>query len=267
MAEQSPQETPLSGNVYPKKSALVTGGARRIGRAICEGLAAAGFDIAVHANASLAEAEALAQELRQQGVQAVALTADLRHEAEARQLVADADEALGGLGVVVNNASRFEPDRLTDFERDVWDGHFDLHVRAPSVIVREFARLRAPDEKGLVVNIVDQRVWAPTPNYYSYMLSKAALAMATKTMAMTLAPDIRVNAIGPGPTLPNARQSEADFERQSTSLLLGQGPGLEEFARTILYFHSTPSVTGQMIALDGGQHLAWETPDVAGLGE
>ena len=245
----------------------MTGGARRIGRAICQGLASAGFDIVVHANTSLDEAENLSRELRDFGVRAVALKADLQSESETKQLVVDADQALGGLGVVVNNASLFQPDRLTDFDREVWDGHFDLHVRAPSIIVREFARLRAPGEKGLVVNIVDQRVWAPTPNYYSYMLSKAALAMATKTMAMTLAPDIRVNAIGPGPTLPNARQSEADFERQSTSLLLGQGPGLEEFARTILYFHTTPSVTGQMIALDGGQHLAWETPDVAGLGE
>lgn len=257
----------MSRNVYPKKSALVTGGAKRIGRAICEGLAKAGFDIAIHANSSLDEAERLARDLLQSGVRAIAMRADLRDESQTRQLVKDAHQAFDGLGVIVNNASLFEPDRLTDFSRDIWDGHFDLHVRAPSIIVQEFAGLLPSGETGLVVNIVDQRVWAPTPNYYSYLLSKAALAMATKTMAITLAPNIRVNAIGPGPTLPNARQSEADFERQSTALLLGQGPGLEEFARTILYFHATPSVTGQMIALDGGQHLAWETPDVAGLGE
>lgn len=257
----------MSETVYPKKSALVTGGAKRIGRAICEGLARAGFDLVIHANSSLEEAETLATDLRAHGIKAVALRADLRNEAETAALVGQARAALGGLGVVVNNASLFEPDRLTDFDKGTFDGHFDLHVRAPSIIVREFARGARPGEKGLVVNIVDQRVWAPTPNYYSYMLSKAALAMATKTMAMTLAPDIRVNAIGPGPTLPNARQSEADFARQTGSLLLGKGPDLEEFARTILYFHATPSLTGQMIALDGGQHLAWETPDVAGLGE
>jgi NAD(P)-dependent dehydrogenase (short-subunit alcohol dehydrogenase family) len=257
----------LSGNVFPKKAALVTGGARRIGRAICEGLAKEGFAVAIHANSSLEEAEALARALRGTGAEAVALAADLRDEQETAALVHRASEALGGLGVVVNNASLFLPDRLTEFERATWDGHFDIHVRAPSIIVREFARLLPAADKGLVVNIIDQRVWAPTPNYYSYMLSKAALAMATKTMAMTLAPDIRVNAIGPGPTLPNARQTDADFARQAQALLLGSGPGLDEFARTILYFYASPSVTGQMVALDGGQHLAWETPDVAGLAE
>lgn len=257
----------MSGNVFPKKAALVTGGAKRIGRAICEGLAKEGYAVAIHANSSLEDARSLADSLRETGVEAVALKADLRDEAATVALVRDAHAALGGLGVIVNNASLFLPDHLTDFDRETWDGHFDMHVRAPSLIVREFARLIAPEGKGLVVNIIDQRVWAPTPNYYSYLLSKSSLAMATKTMAMTLAPNIRVNAIGPGPTLPNQRQSEDDFQKQAQALLLGEGPGLDEFARTILYFHATPSVTGQMIALDGGQHLAWETPDVAGLVE
>jgi NAD(P)-dependent dehydrogenase (short-subunit alcohol dehydrogenase family) len=257
----------VSEHVLPKKSALVTGGAKRIGRAICEGLAKAGFSIAIHANSSMDEAESLARTLRETGAEAVALKADLRDEAETLKLAHQAHAALGGLGIIVNNASVFQPDWVTDFSRATFDGHFDVHVRAPSILAGEYARLLDKDEKGLIVNIIDQRVWAPTPNYYSYMLSKAAMLMATKTMAMSLAPRIRVNAIGPGPTLPNVRQAPEHFLQQTSSLLLGKGPGLEEFAGTILYFHSTPSVTGQMIALDGGQHLAWETPDVAGLAE
>ena len=254
-------------HVLPKKSVLVTGGAKRIGRAICGGLANLGFSVAVHANSSMDEAEAFARSLRDSGVDAVALKADLRNEAETLDLLRQAHKALGGLDVVVNNASLFQPDWVTDFDRETWDGHFDVHVRAPSILAGEYARLLDSDEKGLIVNIIDQRVWAPTPNYYSYMLSKAAMLMATKTMAMSLAPRIRVNAIGPGPTLPNVRQTREDFEKQTSALLLGKGPDLDEFARTIAYFHSATSVTGQMIALDGGQHLAWETPDVAGLAE
>lgn len=254
-------------HVLPKKSALVTGGAKRIGRAICGGLANLGFSVAVHANSSVEEAEEFARSLRDSGVEAVALKADLRNEEETLDLVRQAHKALGGLGVLVNNASVFQPDWVTDFDRETWDGHFDVHVRAPSILAGEYARLLDQDEKGLIVNIIDQRVWAPTPNYYSYMLSKAAMLMATKTMAMSLAPRIRVNAIGPGPTLPNVRQTREDFQKQTSALLLGKGPDLDEFARTIAYFHSATSVTGQMIALDGGQHLAWETPDVAGLAE
>lgn len=257
----------MPDHVLPKKSALVTGGARRIGRAICDGLANLGFSIAVHANSSLDEAESFARSLRDSGIDAVALQADLRSEEATLNLIRQANQRLGGLGVIVNNASVFQPDWVTDFERETWDSHFDVHVRAPSILAGEFARLLGGQEKGLIVNIIDQRVWAPTPNYYSYMLSKAAMLMATKTMAMSLAPRIRVNAIGPGPTLPNTRQTQADFEKQTSALLLGKGPDLSEFARTIAYFHGAPSVTGQMIALDGGQHLAWETPDVAGLAE
>lgn len=257
----------MSDHVLPKKSALVTGGAKRIGRAICEGLARSGFSVAIHANSSIEDAEDFAFSLRRSGAEAHVLKADLRNEAETLGLVRNAHETLGGLGVIVNNASIFQPDWVTDFDRATWDGHFDIHVRAPSILAGEYARLLDADEKGLIVNIIDQRVWAPTPNYYSYMLSKAAMLMATKTMAMSLAPRIRVNAIGPGPTLPNVRQTQEDFEKQTGALLLGKGPELDEFARTIAYFHGASSVTGQMIALDGGQHLAWETPDVAGLAE
>ena len=145
--------------------------------------------------------------------------------------------------------------------------HFDVHVRAPSILVRDFARQLPATKSGLVVNIVDQRVWNPTPRYYSYTLSKAALWMATRTMAQALAPSIRVNAIGPGPSLPNERQDPRDFQQQVEGLILKTGPRLDEFGRTVRYLFESPSITGQMIALDGGQHLAWETPDVAEIVE
>lgn len=257
----------MAETVKPRKTVLVTGGARRIGRAICEGLADAGFAVAIHANNSLDEAEALADSLRDRGGRAVALSADLRDPAAAAGLVRQADDVLGGLGVVVNNASVFEADTLKKLDMEIWNTHFDLHVRAPSIILGEFARLMPAGAQGLAVNIIDQRVWAPTPGFYSYTLSKSALWTATRTMAMSLAPQIRVNAIGPGPSLPNDRQNVEDFRAQVDAVLLKRGPELDEFARTVLYFYDTPSVTGQMIALDGGQHLAWETPDVSGMAE
>jgi NAD(P)-dependent dehydrogenase (short-subunit alcohol dehydrogenase family) len=251
----------------PLKTALVTGGARRIGKAIVDDLAAHGFAVAIHANTSLGEAEAMAERIRRQGDTAVALAADLSETAATELLIAEATDSLGPLGLLVNNASLFKPDSLDALDPDLWDRHFNVHVRAPSILVRDFARQLPAANSGLVVNIVDQRVWNPTPRYYSYTLSKAALWMATRTMAQALAPSIRVNAIGPGPSLPNERQDPRDFQQQVEGLILKTGPRLEEFGRTVRYLFESPSVTGQMIALDGGQHLAWETPDVAEIVE
>ena len=251
----------------PLKTALVTGGARRIGKAIVDDLAAHGFAVAIHANTSLDEAEAMADTIRRQGGTAVALAADLSETAATERLIAEATEGIGPLGLLVNNASLFKPDSLDALDPDLWDRHFDVHVRAPSILVRDFARQLPATNSGLVVNIVDQRVWNPTPRYYSYTLSKAALWMATRTMAQALAPSIRVNAIGPGPSLPNERQDPRDFQQQVEGLILKTGPRLDEFGRTVRYLFESPSITGQMIALDGGQHLAWETPDVAEIVE
>ena len=251
----------------PLKTALVTGGARRIGKAIVDDLAAHGFAVAIHANTSLDEAEAMADTIRRQGGTAVALAADLSETAATERLIAEATEGIGPLGLLVNNASLFKPDSLDALDPDLWDRHFNVHVRAPSILVRDFARQLPATKSGLVVNIVDQRVWNPTPRYYSYTLSKAALWMATRTMAQALAPSIRVNAIGPGPSLPNERQDPRDFQQQVEGLILKTGPRLDEFGRTVRYLFDSPSVTGQMIALDGGQHLAWETPDVAEIVE
>lgn len=244
------------------KAALVTGGARRIGRAIVEDLAAHGFAVAIHANGSFAEAEALAAGLGAAGARAVALKADLTDPNAASGLIAQANARLGPLDLLVNNASVFNKDSLHEFDDAVWERHFALHVKAPSLLARDFARQRPDGVCALIVNVIDQRVWSPNPRFYSYMLSKSALWTATRTMAQALAPDIRVNGIGPGPTLPNERQDPRDFEAQVEALILKRGPALDEFGRAIRFLFDTPSVTGQMIALDGGQHLAWETPDI-----
>ena len=246
----------------PLKTALVTGGARRVGKAIVEDLARHGFAVAIHANGSLEEAGILARHIVSQGGKAIAIAADLADTAQVRTLVAKAEERIGPIGLLVNNASVFGKDSLDSFDEAVWDLHFALHVKAPSLLASEFAKRLPGGRSGLVVNIIDQRVLRPNPRFYSYMLSKSALWMATRTMAQALAPAIRVNALGPGPTLPNDRQQMADFEAQVDAILLKSGPKLEEFGRAIRFLFDTPSVTGQMIALDGGQHLAWETPDI-----
>ncbi|WP_349433760.1 SDR family oxidoreductase [Pararhizobium sp. A13] len=246
----------------PLKTALVTGGAKRIGKAIVEDLAAHGFAVAIHANTSLAEAEKLAAHLRAQGGNAAAIAADLTDTASVATVMAKAVGALGPIGLLINNASLFKKDSLEEFNETIWDRHFALHVKAPSLLARDFAAQLPATNSGLIVNIVDQRVWSPNPRFYSYMLSKSALLTATKTMAQALAPNIRVNAIGPGPTLPNERQNQADFQTQVDAVILKTGPQLGEFGRTIRFLFDTPSMTGQMIALDGGQHLAWQTPDI-----
>ncbi len=246
----------------PLKTALVTGSAKRIGKAIVEDLAAHGFAVAIHAHQAVDEAEALGAAIRARGGKAAAITADLAETAGMENLMAKAVAAVGPVGLLVNNASIFKKDSLDSFDEDIWDRHFALHVKAPSILARDFAAQLPKGHSGLIVNIIDQRVWAPNPRFYSYMLSKAALLMATKTMAQALAPAIRVNGIGPGPTLPNERQNQSDFEAQVEALLMRSGPELGEFGRTIRFLFDTPSITGQMIALDGGQHLAWETPDI-----
>jgi NAD(P)-dependent dehydrogenase (short-subunit alcohol dehydrogenase family) len=247
-----------------EKVALVTGGARRIGAEIVRGLAKAGFSVAIHCRNSREEADNLAAEIRRDGGRAGVFTADLGSTQACGMLIDDAAAALGPIRLLVNNASVFEPDSPTEPDWATWDRHFAVHLKAPVALASRFANALPSDLDGLVVNIVDQRVWRLNPRFFSYTLSKSALWTATQTMAQALAPRIRVNALGPGPTMKNDRQSEADFRRQTESVILGHGPTLEEFTRTILYLWETTSVTGQMIAIDGGQHLAWETRDVTG---
>ncbi len=239
------------------RAALVTGAANRIGRAITLALAADGWAVAVHHHRSSAAAAALVAEIAGSGGRAVALAADLADEGEAMALVPAAMRALGPLGCLVNNAAVFERDEALDATRASWDRHIATNLRAPFVLMQEFARALPPECGGAIVNLLDERVWNLTPHFVSYTLSKAGLWTLTQTMALALAPRIRVNGIGPGPTLPSPRQSEAQFRRQSQSTPLGRGTAPDEIAAAVRFILAAPALTGQMIALDGGQHLGW----------
>lgn len=237
--------------------ALVTGAARRIGRAIALDLAAGGFDVAVHYHHSRDEAEQVVTAITRTGRKAVALAADLAVESEVSRLVDRARAALGPVGVLVNNASTFERDEALTATRESWDQHLEPNLRAPFVLTQCLARALPNDAGGLVVNLIDQRVWNLTPHFTSYTLSKAGLWTLTRTLALALAPRLRVNAIGPGLVIPSARQTRGQFDDQVAALPLPRATGLDEITAAIRFMLAAPSMTGQMIALDGGQHLAW----------
>ena len=240
------------------RAALVTGGARRLGGAIVSALADAGFDVAIHCRCSGAEAEALATQVRSQGCRATVLAADLGDEAAVQGLLPAAAAALGPIGVLVNNASTFERDEWDDATRESWDAHMEPNLRAPFVLMQAMARTLPEAASGAVVNLLDQRVWSLTPHFVSYTVSKAALWALTQQMALALAPRIRVNAIGPGPALPSPRQTAEQFARQCASVPLRRGTSPAEVADAVLAVLALPAMTGQMIALDGGQHLQWQ---------
>jgi NAD(P)-dependent dehydrogenase (short-subunit alcohol dehydrogenase family) len=242
------------------RAALVTGAAQRIGRAIAAALAADGWAVALHHRGSKAAAESLAAEIARTGGRAVALAADLTREDELTELVQRAGDALGPLGALVNNASVFERDEALTVTRESWDRHVETNLRAPFVLMQLFARQLPEGAGGAIVNILDERVWKLTPHFTSYTLSKAGLWALTQTMALALAPRIRVNGIGPGPTLPSPRQSEEQFRRQSQAMPLGRGTTPEEIAAAVRFILAAPAMTGQMLALDGGQHLLWAAP-------
>jgi NAD(P)-dependent dehydrogenase (short-subunit alcohol dehydrogenase family) len=248
------------------RTALVTGGAKRLGRAMALALAQAGFDVAIHYATSADDAAATAAEITALGRRAITLRADLAQEGEVAGLVPDAMAALGPLGVLVNNASTFERDEWHDATRASWDLHIEPNLRAPFVLAQAFAAALPAAHEGVVVNLLDQRVWSLTPHFVSYTVSKAGLWALTQSLALALAPRIRVNGIGPGPALPSPRQSAEQFARQCTSVPLHRGTSPQEVARALVAILAMPSMTGQMIALDGGQHLQW-APDHAGVPE
>jgi NAD(P)-dependent dehydrogenase (short-subunit alcohol dehydrogenase family) len=242
----------------PIKVALVTGAAKRLGRAIALGMAAQGWDIAVHCHSSTAEAEDTAKAIRGLGRRATILQADLGQESEVETLIPRAREALGPLTALVNNASVFEMDKIETVTRDSWDRHIETGLRAPLVLSQAFARQLLEGAEGNIVNMLDQRVWKLTPYFLSYTVAKTGLWTLTRTLALALAPTIRVNGIGPGPTLPSERQSSDQFNAQTAAVPLGHGATPEEIAAGVLFILSARSMTGQMIALDGGEHLAWQ---------
>ena len=237
--------------------ALVTGAAQRIGRAIARDLAATGWAVAVHYRESRAEAEALVGEIAKAGGHAAAFGCDLAHESEVIKLVPRAAAALGPLTLLVNNASAFEMDKVETATRESWDCHIETGLRAPLVLSQAFARQLPEGADGNIINMLDQRVWKLTPYFLSYTVAKSGLWTLTQTLALGLAPTIRVNGIGPGPTLPSARQSPEQFKQQQAAVPLKRGPGLNEIAGAVRFILASPSLTGQMIALDGGEHLGW----------
>ena len=240
--------------------ALVTGAARRIGRALALEAAAAGYDVALHYNRSKDAAQTLAGEIRDLGVRAEILPADLGSLDDVQRLLPQAAGVLGPVTLLVNNASVFLGDRMGSVTPESWSAHLDSNLRAPIFLAQAFAA--QPGASGLVVNLLDQRVWNLNPLFFSYTVSKAALWDATRTMAQALAPAIRVNAIGPGPTFRSIHQTEADFLAEASQTLLQRRATAGEIASALRYLIGAASVTGQMIAVDGGQHLGWRTPDV-----
>ncbi|MFC4347931.1 SDR family oxidoreductase [Kordiimonas lipolytica] len=245
------------------RTALVTGASRRIGRAIAMDLAAYGYDVAVHYHGSEEEAEDVVANIEAYDGRAVAVQADLTNAEDTAGLVAAAEEALGKpLTLLVNNASLFEKDDAQTFSVDSWDAHQAVNLRAPAMLAQAFAERLPEGARGTIINMIDQRVLKLNPQYFSYTASKTGLWTLTRTMAQAFAPNIRVNAIGPGPTLKNTRQTSEIFEQEAASTILGHGPDLEEICAAVRFLLESPSITGQMLALDGGQHLAWRTPDI-----
>jgi NAD(P)-dependent dehydrogenase (short-subunit alcohol dehydrogenase family) len=242
------------------RTALITGSAKRLGRAIALAMAKSGWNIAVHYHESAEAAEATAAEIRALGRRAAVVKADLHREAEVERLIPEAAKALGPISCLVNNASVFEMDKVDTATRESWDRHIETNLRAPLVLSQAFARQLPEGMDGSIVNLLDQRVWKLTPYFLSYTVAKMGLWTLTRTLALALAPRIRVNGIGPGPTLPSPRQSEAQFRAQNEAMPLGHGATPEEIAAGVLFILSAPSMTGQMIALDGGEHLGWQLP-------
>ena len=256
-------------------TALVTGAGKRLGRAMAMELARRGHDVAVHYATSRDEAEAVAGDIRGLGQKAVTVQADLLDETKVQRLIPQAAEALGApVTCLVNNASIFEYDNIETATRESWDRHMESNLRAPFVLTQALAaQVPGPDQcdmgepvaRGLVINMIDQRVRKLTPEFMTYTLAKMGLWAFTQTAAQALAPRVRVNAIGPGPTLQGHRQSETHFRKQREATVLNRGANPSDIVAALAYFLDAPAVTGQLICVDGGQHLGWETPDVQGV--
>jgi NAD(P)-dependent dehydrogenase (short-subunit alcohol dehydrogenase family) len=246
---------------------LVTGAAKRIGRQIALDLAQAGHAVAIHYDRSRVEAEKVCRHIEESGGKAVAISADLAKPDAPERLIAACATALGPLDGLLNNAAIFEPDEIETMSDDSWSRHITVNLRAPVFLAQIFARQLPEGREGNIINIVDQRVLKPTPKFFSYTVSKSALWTATRTLAQSLAPRIRVNAIGPGPTLASPRMDEAEFAKQSALTPLGRGTTPEEISATVMFILAQPAMTGQLLVLDGGQHLAWKTADVVAVRE
>jgi NAD(P)-dependent dehydrogenase (short-subunit alcohol dehydrogenase family) len=247
------------------KTALVTGAGNRIGRAIAKTLGAEGWNVGIHYFRSEKAAEKLVAEINDLGSQAIAVRADLTKQEQLADLLPMVNDGLGTVHCLVNNAAVFERDEIDTLDNLSWGSHIAVNLTAPLLLTQAMARGLRSEEKGNIINVVDQRVWSLTPHFVSYTLSKSGLWTMTRTLALALAPRIRVNAIGPGPTLPSRRQSSTNFESQWKSVPLRRPTSVDEIGEAVVYILGAPSMTGQMIALDGGQHLSW-SPETADTG-
>ncbi len=244
--------------VKSPRVALITGAARRIGGEIARVLAAEGWHVGVHYGSSRDDAEQVVGEILSLGGTAAALAADLSSPADVAGLIPACTAELGAPTCLVNNASLFLDDRIETLDVARWDAHLDINLRAPVLLAQAFARQLPAGAAGNIINIVDQRVLRPTPEFFSYAVSKAGLWSATRMLAQAFAPRIRVNAVGPGPVLKSIHQTDEEFARESGTTLLGRGTTPGEIAAAVRFILDAPAMTGQMIVLDGGQHLAWD---------
>lgn len=243
----------MSNGVSGKGAALVTGAAKRMGRAFIEALAEDGHAAVVHYNTSSDEADALVETLRERGMEAVAIGADLGDPAQARGLISRAREAIGPLSVLVNSASIFEDDRADNVTADSFRAHMDVNALAPALLSRAFAEQAGTG--AMIFNVLDYKLFNINADFFSYTLSKAALKAMTEMLAREFAPKVRVNGVAPGLTLPSPYHSEEEFERLHDDNPLSCGPTPEDMVRTLRYFLATPCVSGQILAVDGGQHF------------
>ena len=250
-----------------EKSVLITGAAQRIGRAIAMDFAQNGWNVAIHCNKSVEAAQKVREEIEDLGRKAVVVQCNLAEPRSSETVFEQTSRDLGPVCCLVNNASIFEPDDISSLSEESWSHHMDVNLKSPVFLARAFSAQLPEGEEGNIINLIDQRVWKLNPQFLSYTTSKAALWTLTRTVAQALAPRIRVNAIGPGPTLPNERQKPEDFSKQSSRTLLKRGTALQDICRTVRFILDSPAMTGQMIALDSGQHLVWQTPDVVGIKE
>lgn len=244
-----------------RETILITGAAKRIGRHMALKLAKAGYDIAIHYNHSIDEAYSLQKEIEETGQKAVCFRADLADEDATVSLFETISQNFTTPHIIINNASVFEEDNISKCDKESWEKHLQINLRAPLLLSQALANKLGEKENGHIINIIDQRVLNLTPHFLSYTISKSGLWTLTQSLAMSLAPNIQVNAIGPGPTFPSARQSEADFQSQWRSLPLEKPAHPDDIANAVIFLLNSNSVTGQMISIDGGEHLGWAQTD------
>ena len=242
---------------------IITGGATRIGAAIERKLSGPNIEILIHYNKSKLKAEKLKKELSDKGTKVYLVKGDLSKETDIKKIIKFAKSKLKYFDCLVNNASLFENDKLENFSLDSWSKHLRTNLRAPALLTKEFAK-NVKGKNNNIINIIDQRVFKLTPYFFSYTLSKTGLYTLTKTSAMSLAPNIRVNAIAPGPTIKNQRQSEKHFKKQYLATPLKRQVDVEQICNAVDFFIKNISITGQVLAIDSGQNLNWQTPDVMG---